>query len=261
MKAKAVNPKLAKAVTFATESHARAQQVRKGTDIPYIVHPMEVMSILQRMEAGTDLLCAGLLHDVVEDTDVTLDEVHAEFGDAVADLVGAHTEDKTLSWEERKRLSNEHLKNAPKEVRMLILADKLSNMRSIGADIYQHGDSEEYWEKFNRGKTMQSWYYSEAINALDGMQNEHTTAWAFWELNELYKDVFVEFGFDDEHGILYQRAEHEDVFHMLRFKAPYWTDVTECLPGTIYVVNRQFAERMEENWMENTFIPTEAPLQ
>ena len=255
------NPKLAAAVKFAVDCHAAVEQARKGTDIPYIVHPMEVMSILQRMGAGTDLLCAGLLHDVVEDTDATLSDVRAAFGDHVADLVGAHTEDKSLSWQERKTLSNEHLRTASDEVRKLILADKLSNLRSIAADLRLYGDTEEYWTKFNEGKPAQSWYYSEAIDALDGMQNDPQAAWAYWELNETYKDVFVAFGYDNEHGILYQRACHEDYFHMLRFNAPFWTDVTECLPGDIYEVPRGFVERMEENWMENTYIAPDAPVQ
>lgn len=251
--------RLQKAAQYATEKHFG--QVRKGTIIPYIVHPMEVLSILQRMDADTDLLIAGLLHDVVEDAKVSPEELRAEFGDDVAELVLAHTEDKSLSWEERKSISNEQLKTASKEVRMLILADKLSNLRSIASDVYLHGDTEEYWEKFNRRKEAQSKTYSDAIDALDGMQDEPETAWAYWELNALYKDVFVSFGYDDEHGILYQKACHEDVFHMLRFNAPFWTTVTECLPGTIYEVARGFAERMEDNWMENTLIHGENPVQ
>lgn len=256
-----VNPKLAKAVDFAVQKHAEVKQTRKGTDIPYIVHPMEVMSILQRMNADTDLLCAGLLHDTVEDTHVTLEEIEKEFGVHVAELVGNHTEDKALEWEERKRISNEHLKTASNEVRRLILADKLSNIRSMAEDIRLQGDTEEYWNKFNRGKAEQSWYYSEAIDALDGMQDDPETAWAYWELNAIYKDIFVAFGFDPEHGVLYQRAEHEDVFHMLRFNAPFWTNVTECVPGDIYEVSRLYAERLEDDWMENLNIQSGNPVQ
>lgn len=256
-----VNPKIAKAIEYASQKHAEVKQTRKGTDIPYIVHPMEVLSILQRMNAGTDLLCAGVLHDTVEDTNATLEDIKREFGAHVAELVGNHTEDKSLSWEERKRISNEHLKTASDEMRRLILADKLSNIRSIGSDIRLQGDTEEYWNKFNRGKAEQSWYYSEVIDALDGMQDGQETAWAYWELNATYKDIFVAFGFDPEHGVLYQRAEHESVFHMLRFNAPFWTTVTECKPGDIYEVSRAYAERLEYEWTENLNIQSDNPVQ
>lgn len=262
MEKKKVDPKLAAAVEFAVAHHAAVGQTRKGTDVPYIVHPMEVMSILQRMDADTDLLCAGLLHDVVEDTNATLNDVRATFGDRIAELVGAHTEDKSLSWEERKTLSNEHLKTAPREVRMLILADKLSNMRSTASDIYLHGDSEEYWTKYNRDKFSQSWYYSEAIDALEGMQDDPETAWAYWELNSLYKDVFVKFWLDMDRGILYQQACHEDGLAMLRFDAPFWTEVKTYLAGdNIVEVPRGYAERMEDNWVEMPFNSGTAPVQ
>lgn len=256
-----MNEKLQRAIEFAVRKHGEAGQVRKGTNVPYIVHPLEVVTILQRMNAGTELLCAGALHDTVEDTAATLEEIEAEFGGHVAELVAAHTEDKSRTWEERKQISNEHLQMASDEVRRLILADKLSNLRSIAADLRLQGDSEEYWQKYNRGRTAQSWYYAGAIDALDGMQENEETAWAYWELDALYKDTFVAFGFDPEQGILYQRAEHEDVFHMLRFNAPFWTVVKECRPGTIYEVSRAYVERLEEDWLSDMQFQSDGPVQ
>ena len=86
---------LNRAIIFATERHAG--QVRKGTDTPYIVHPLETMLILSNMQADLNVQSAGLLHDTVEDTDTTLEEIAALFGDDVASLVGHHSEDKSKS--------------------------------------------------------------------------------------------------------------------------------------------------------------------
>ena len=92
--------RLQDAIRFALDKHAH--QFRKGTDRPYILHPLEVMLLLSAMNADTDLLMAGVLHDTVEDTDATLPELEARFGPGVAGLVGAHTDDKSLPWQERK---------------------------------------------------------------------------------------------------------------------------------------------------------------
>ena len=90
--------RLNEAIVFATERHAG--QVRKGSGKPYIVHPLEVLTILTDMEAGADVLIAGVLHDTVEDTGTTIEEIRSRFGDAVADLVAGCSEDKSKSWEE-----------------------------------------------------------------------------------------------------------------------------------------------------------------
>src|SRR5262245_25515348 len=92
---------------LALAARAHHEQMRKGTDIPYIAHPVHVSLILIRHGFAEDLAIAGLLHDVVEDTDVPLDQIAAEFGDLVAQLVAAVSETKTLdgaerSWEQRK---------------------------------------------------------------------------------------------------------------------------------------------------------------
>ena len=91
---------LEKAIHFATSKHAG--QLRKGTKVPYIVHPLETMNILRSMNADTNLLIAGLLHDTVEDTDTSIEEIKEVFGTDVAALVGGHSEDKSKTWVERK---------------------------------------------------------------------------------------------------------------------------------------------------------------
>lgn len=94
--------KINSAIQFATMQHGT--QKRKGKEVPYIVHPLEVMEILYRMGADENLLVAGILHDVVEDTAVKIADIREYFGDDVAELVAAHTEDKSEPWEVRARL-------------------------------------------------------------------------------------------------------------------------------------------------------------
>src|SRR6476660_5351370 len=95
-------PRLFDAVEFA--AHAHAEQFRKGTRIPYITHPLNVMRLLIEADCAEDVVIAGLLHDTVEDTPVTLDDIRSRYGSVVADLVAGVTEPpRTFTWEQRKQ--------------------------------------------------------------------------------------------------------------------------------------------------------------
>lgn len=178
-----------KAIKYATKKHKG--QNRKGKDVPYIVHPLEVFNILYRMGADENLLIAGLLHDVLEDTDTTADELKAKFGEDVAELVLAHSEDKSLPWQERKRIGCEALAKAPKRVQMLVLADKLSNIREMSQDFNEIGD--ELWKRFNRGYDMQSWYYHYSVGFLEALAEDEHTDWAYYEYSEMVNRVLGKF--------------------------------------------------------------------
>jgi len=144
-----------KAKAFAQKAHEG--QMRKGATIPYITHPILVAKRLEEIAASDELVAAGYLHDVVEDTPVTIEAIEKEFGSRVAYLVACHTEDKSKSWQVRKQHTIDTVKNAEKEVKHLIVADKLDNLLSIEKDINQQGDS--IWEKFNADFDQQKWYY------------------------------------------------------------------------------------------------------
>jgi (p)ppGpp synthase/HD superfamily hydrolase len=152
-----------KALQIASKAHVN--QRRKGSDIPYIVHPVAVGMIL--MKAGYDeaLIAAGILHDTVEDTDLSLQDVEQEFGTKIAEIVAGCSEpDKSLSWDQRKTHTIEYLKNAPSDIRAVACADKLHNIRSITNDYQQIGN--EIWSKFNAGKEKQEWYYTQIVESL-----------------------------------------------------------------------------------------------
>ncbi len=153
-----------RAVKFATKAHAG--QFRKGTRRPYIVHPVEVGNIVSTMTEDEEIISAAFLHDTIEDCDGVTEEVLAqEFSKRVAFIVVSESEDKSKSWMERKQATIDHMRTAPREVQIVALADKLSNMRDINRDYPILG--EELWERFRmKDKNMIGWYYKGVRDAL-----------------------------------------------------------------------------------------------
>lgn len=155
--AKTYSPKLYDAIELAARAHHG--QVRKGTEIPYIVHPLAVAGILIRANCPEHLIIAGILHDTLEDTPVRLEEIRSRFGREVAGLVVALSEpDKKAPWEERKAHTIDHLEQvATPDVLLVSVADKLDNMRAIREGL--ESDGEAFWLRFNRPRESQKWYY------------------------------------------------------------------------------------------------------
>ena len=154
--------KIHNAIIFATLKHQN--QKRKGTEIPYIVHPMEVMHILTENDCSENVIIAGILHDTLEDTDTKPQEIEAEFGKDVLDIVQTESEDKSKSWKERKQHTIDCLKNDTLETKLVCCADKLSNIRSMYADLETCG--EDLWNRFNASKEEIAWYYHSIVNSL-----------------------------------------------------------------------------------------------
>ena len=175
------------AVMFATKAHVG--QTRKGNNIPYIYHPMEVLQILTEMDCDEDVKIAGVLHDTVEDTDTTIEDIISEFGDNVASLVGGHTEDKSKTWVERKSEDLNSLREGSLGLKAIVLADKLSNIFSLYDDYRVLGD--KVYDKFNANKDMQAWYYGELLNVFLENKNELSEVLVS-EYEAIYKKVFVE---------------------------------------------------------------------
>ena len=114
---------------------AHGDQKRKVTDIPYISHPFMVAMILSQAGYPEDVVVAGVLHDTIEDTELTLGDIVSRFGERVAGIVqGCSEEDRSLPWKARKQHTIDYLKTAPSEVRATSCADKLHNVRSMAAD-------------------------------------------------------------------------------------------------------------------------------
>ena len=152
------------AMEFAARAHEG--QFRKGTRRPYIVHPIEVADIVSTMTKDEEVICAAVLHDTIEDCrGITWDVLKLRFGSRVADMVAQESEDKSKSWEERKGATISRLQEAPVEVQMIGLADKLSNMRDIDRDYPVVG--EDLWNRFRmKDKKTIGWYYRGIQEAL-----------------------------------------------------------------------------------------------
>lgn len=150
-----------KAISFAFKTHK--DQFRKDGN-PYIVHPMTVAMELARNGADENLICAGLLHDTIEDGHATEEILREEFNEEIASLVAIDSEDKSLSWEERKEKVINDVAIGSKEYKMLICADKLSNLRDVKKDYEKNGDI--CWTRFKRGKDKQEWFYRNLVNSL-----------------------------------------------------------------------------------------------
>ncbi|MGN1266542.1 MAG: HD domain-containing protein [Dorea sp.] len=146
-----------KAIEFATKAHEG--QFRKGTKRPYIVHPVEVADIVSSRTKDEEIISAAVLHDTIEDCEgVTKEVLVREFSERVALIVALESEDKSKTWMERKKATINHMLMAPIEVKMVGLADKLSNMRDINRDYPVYG--EELWNRFRmKDKSIIGWYY------------------------------------------------------------------------------------------------------
>ena len=179
------------ALRFATDAHAG--MVRKAGRTPYILHPMEVAAIASTITDDVEVLAAALLHDVVEDTPHTADEIEALFGPRVAALVAAETENKRANlpskdtWRIRKEESLVELASADRDTKILWLADKLSNMRSFYRMYLEQGSS--FWNAFNQNDpAQQAWYYGAIARLCAELSDE--LAWQ--EYDWLVRVVFAE---------------------------------------------------------------------
>lgn len=170
------------AIIFAALKHQN--QKRKGTEIPYIVHPMEVMQLLCSEKLSEEIIIAGILHDTIEDTDTTPKEIEQKFGKAVLDIVLTESEDKSKTWRERKQHTIACLKNDSMATKLVCCADKFSNVKSMYADLQTIG--EKLWERFNAPKEELKWYYESIVNALTDLASYKM----YEELCESVKAVF-----------------------------------------------------------------------
>ncbi|MCF6138352.1 HD domain-containing protein [Pseudalkalibacillus berkeleyi] len=160
--------KLKAAEEIAIKAHEG--QFRKLSGESYVVHPIAVAKILHEAGLPEDIVIAGFLHDTVEDTALEYEDIEQAFGLEVVRIVKGNTEDKTKSWDERKQNTVEYIKNATFDVKALIVADKLDNLKSLIE--YYESDGDQIWEQFKGNKEKQSWYYrSVAENALIGLED------------------------------------------------------------------------------------------
>lgn len=173
---------IVKAYLFAMYAHG--EQKRKD-GLPYIMHPVEVAMELARNGAGENLICAGFLHDTIEDAFITREQLTAAFNDEIADLVVEDSENKEDSWEKRKTDALEMLRRpGDRDHKMLMCADKLSNLRSVYEGLQESG--EDVWKRYKRGREKQAWLFHETVAALAPLEGLPM----YEELKQLTREVF-----------------------------------------------------------------------
>ena len=181
---------LDRAIVFALRAHAGTE--RRGKGFPYIVHPLEAVTIVATMTSDQELLAAAVLHDTVEDTDVTIDQIRAEFGDRIASLVAADSDmpvqdmNAEDSWYVRKQAAIDRIAASSHDAKIVAMGDKLSNMRAIARDYAMQGDA--LWNLFRvNNRKDHEWHYRGLAEALRELQD----TFAYKEFEQLINQVFT----------------------------------------------------------------------
>jgi len=181
---------LDRAIVFAVRAHAGTE--RRGKGYPYIVHPLEAVEIVATMTSDQELLAAAALHDTVEDTDVTVEQIRAEFGDRIASLVATESDEMPAgiseedSWHGRKQAAIDRLARASRDAKVVALGDKLSNMRAIARDYAVQGDA--IWNIFHaKDPKDHEWHYRGLADSLRELEG----TFAFQEFETLINQVFA----------------------------------------------------------------------
>lgn len=193
---------LDKAICFAVKAHAGTE--RRGKGFPYIVHPMEAVAIVATITSDQELLAAAALHDVVEDTDITSEEIAREFGDRVAHLVASETDTPGGTWRERKQAAINRIAQSSHDAKIVAMGDKLSNMRAIARDYELLGD--KLWNRFHApgGKADHEWHYRGLASSLFDLAG----TFAYMEFALLVFKVFGEI--DMHHPDMLNMSEYEE---------------------------------------------------
>jgi len=180
---------LDRAIIFAVRAHAGTE--RRGKGFPYIVHPLEAVEIVATMTRDQELLAAAALHDTVEDTDVTIEQIRAEFGDRIASLVASESDtfeagvSEEQSWHARKQAAIDRLARASHDAKIVALGDKLSNMRAIARDYARQGDA--LWSLFHaKDPKNHEWHYLGLAASLSELRD----TFAYREFEQLIRQVF-----------------------------------------------------------------------
>lgn len=165
------------AFLFATAAHEG--QTVKGTNIPYISHPMHVAAIVWEFGGTPEQVAAAFLHDVVEDTDHTIGDIEKEFGPLVAKIVGDCTDsnkDPKPPWRPRKEAYLKHIRDDSDAASILVsLADKFHNVNRILNDLlFLRGNEEKLWSLFTAPPDQIAWYYNGLVSAFLERQSRLT---------------------------------------------------------------------------------------
>ncbi len=180
---------LDKAINFAVKAHSGVE--RRGKGFPYIVHPLEAVAIVATITKDQEVLAAAALHDVIEDTKYTEEDIRKEFGDRVAKLVSSESDiviegkSEADSWQDRKRYAIDRLKKLDRDSKIVAIGDKLSNARAMLMDYRSLG--EELWNKFHvTDPKLHKWHYEGLLDSF----SEISDTYAYEEFKNIVEKLF-----------------------------------------------------------------------
>ena len=207
--------KVERAIAFALDAHAGV--CRDSTKIPYILHPLEAAAIAASLTQDEDVIAAAVLHDVLEDTPHTEEEIREQFGDRVLRLVCADTENKRPglpseeTWKIRKQETLDRLATVDDDEMIVIFSDKLANLRAIWNDYLTIW--EELWKRFSAPNPRELlWYYSGIYYACTKLE------WSplYWEYGRKLREIrdhveeYETFEFHDTHMMKMLSSPHDE---------------------------------------------------
>lgn len=239
--------RVCEAMRFAIEHY---EDAGIGQDGNYFFPPLEMLSLLNSMNMGavhSDLLVAGILYSVVEDTDATLEMIREQFGDVVAYLVSQHLRYRQFGWVKGSDRFIDELKNADTGTKILTLCDTVVKQRLLCRRLSVMGD--DAWKRQAIPKDVLCRFLSRIQDELYDFQFDDVTEPAYWEMVDTFKDLFVTFYYDQENQRMFQICADGENYVIARedLQAKPWEG---DLPENAVVVNRKYAERIEDNWEE-----------
>lgn len=240
--------KIHEAIRFAVDHYIDAGV---GFDGNFFMPPMEMLSILNNMNmAGIhpELMIAGVLYHVVEDTDATLEMITEQFGYETGELVGKHLGYLYLGWYEGNQKMVAEMKDADMMLfKVLILCDTVVKLRKLTRELHIRG--EETWGRQGTSKEQLCTYFSRIQDQLCEMQFDEVAAPTYWEMVDRFKDVFISFYYDRESQRIFQVSMDMESYAMGRADLQ-WKPWNEKIPENAICVGRKYAERIEDNWGE-----------
>lgn len=183
---------LDKAINFAVKAHSGVE--RRGKGFPYIVHPLEAVAIVATITKDQEILAAAALHDVIEDTKYSEEDIRKEFGDRVVKLVSSESDiviegkSEADSWQDRKRYAIDRLKKLDRDGKIVAIGDKLSNARAMLMDYRSLG--EELWNKFHvTDPKLHKWHYEGLLDSF----SEISDTYAYEEFKNIVEKLFAKY--------------------------------------------------------------------
>ncbi len=216
----------------------------------YFLPSMEMLSILDSMNMGErrpDLMIAGVLYHTVEDTDIAIERITKQFGDSAVNLVKAHLRYQSYGWEEGSRKMIAEFRDADEGFQILTLCEVVVKLRELIRDLRIRGEAA--WEMQEASRENLCAYFTRIQDELVDMQFDEMMALTYWEMTDLYKDIFIAFYLDLENRRLFQvRLDGEG--YTINPEKMQWDIWTEEIPEGAVRINRKYAEKIEDEWGE-----------